>query len=120
MTKRQLQALTQKWYQKLKKSGFDDIEMPNGKWLKQYHNEYYQARYTPLEFQNKEEYFRKARHFLIEHAFESEKDRLVWQLHSEGLSLREITKKLKIKLKHHHVGDIIVRLRNIMLHGITD
>lgn len=116
MNKKQLKALQTKWYAKLKRDGFEDIEQTSDDkgYLKQYDNSYYMARYTPLEFGNKQEYYIKAQHFLVEHAFETEQEKQIWKLHSEGFSLREIAKIIK-KFKKDKVAAILTRLKEVML-----
>ncbi len=47
--------------------------------------------------ENKEEYYRMAGHFLHDHKFESTSDKIIWRLHSEGVSIVDIVYYLKSK-----------------------
>lgn len=107
------------WYKKLKDSGFEDLEEPrvgnNDKsyhWLKQWHNQYFQQRYTPSQFDAKQDYFILASRFLFEHKFENTLEKNIWKLHSEGEYIRETAKKLgTYKLK---VESTLKKLKKIM------
>ena len=116
MTQKQFKALQQKWYKKLEKSGFEDIEQTSDDrgFLKQNHNSYFKTRHTPLSFQNTQEYFLQCSHFLLEHDFNTEQARAIWKLHSEGYSRREIAKMLKIKW-WVTVHRVIVDIEKVML-----
>lgn len=82
------------WYQKLKESGFDDIEDPGGTHLKRWDSFYYQHHYTPLEFNSCQSYYYAAEHFLNSAAFKNSIDgrieKEIWTLHSQGRTLRSI------------------------------
>lgn len=96
---RQFKALKDSWYKKLKKSGFNDIETADGA-LKKSHTDLfsvYHADYGSIYLEAKEEYFRLARQLLHDYKFSTPQQKLVWQLHSEGLSIRTIIKVLKSK-----------------------
>lgn len=88
-----LKALQKIWYEKLKKSGFKDAERPDGR----FHlcASSLPSRYNSTFFAAREEYFRLAGQLLHEYPFESTSQMLVWRLHSEGLSIREIVKELR-------------------------
>lgn len=95
--------LRTQWYQKLKDSGFEDIEdthSPN-EYLNAWHSSYFQTRYDRDEFEEKREYYDRARSYLEEQMqtieyliFSKQIDRLIWELYSEGMSLRQIAKAL--------------------------
>lgn len=110
-----LSKLQKIWYKKLKDSGFSDIEKANGSIGR-----------TKLNLDNRnfdqieitQQYYSMARSFLIEHHFESELDKVIWEYHIEGISVRNIAKLLsstdmKIK-KKSTVNNIIRRLEQIM------
>ena len=90
--------LQKKWYEKLKKSGFEDAE--TGPYLKQYSSRLFETNQhkminnnnTELYYATKEQYYRIAGHFLHEHVFQDPIHKTIWQEHSEGLSVREIGK----------------------------
>ncbi len=83
-------ALNEKWKGKLEKSGFSDIERDEDSlenWSTQF------ARNIEYN-RSKEEYYRLAGHFLHSHAFASQRERRVWDLHANGTSIRKIAKIL--------------------------
>jgi hypothetical protein len=125
--------LQDEWYKKLKESGFEDAENSGGhisqkavladlvhtirRWNKGpdlSHNEAYGL--AIHQYQDKVEYYRIAGHFLYDHCFDTENERLIWSHHAEGDTTPEILKKLK---KHNislqEIRQTIVNLRKIML-----
>lgn len=91
------------WDKKLKKSGFEDIEQKDGN-LKQWstrrfwqniQNTHYEDR--KVSYDSEEEYYRMAGHFLHEYEFSSKREKLMWSLHAEGLTMIAIAKILKQK-----------------------
>lgn len=87
-------ALKKKWDKKLEKSGLENIEQDDGN-LKLWSSHFFKARFNATLFGAKEEYYRLAGQFLHEHVFEDHKTKLTWQLHSEGVSIRDIVIALK-------------------------
>lgn len=115
--------LLDKWYKKLKNSGFDDIENEDGR-LRTGANNNIENIQTVDSFENRQEYYRLVGHFLHEHQFKSAFDRIVWQLHGEGKSTREIVAHLKsknFKVYSDKVNKAILALRKAMkvLYGVT-
>lgn len=130
------------WYRKLAKSGFEDIETHDGKYLKHWDSQYFVNRkshlghrptmttprkererqgpeilpYTSAHFQSTQDYYYRAEHFLNEYKFSGSKWRthkMYWKLHVDGLSNREIAQKCG---RHHKtIGKIINALRKVML-----
>jgi hypothetical protein len=99
------------WDKKLKAFGFVDIEDTT------FNNPQSYTFKDPLMFKVTQEYFYLAGHFLNDYEFESEIDRIIWEYHSNGLSVREISatlKKVKIKLSKSAVGNKIKKLADIM------
>ena len=92
---REMLRLQKLWYKKLKDEGFCDIEamdkegsMDSPMMTQTMSGIAY--RYDP----SVEEYYRLARHFLYQGAFESDMAKHCWELHSEGTSYREIVRSL--------------------------
>lgn len=114
--KSDFKKLQAKWYKKLKSSGFHDIEEPDSprEMLKQWALELARPS-NALKFQEKRDYFLKATHFLNDYKFKSLKERKVWELHSDGLSLMQTAKK--VRLSKSWVGTIVLKLQRIMLSG---
>ncbi len=84
--------LKDKWYGKLEKSGFKDIE---------HDEDFLQNPSTPFGRadtaqynQSKEEYYRLAGHFLHDHKFTNDTEKRVWELHQSGVGTREIARRL--------------------------
>ena len=98
---KQFKNLRDRWYKKLKDSGFEDIEQDEDR-LKEYSTTRFTSgknnKLPPDQIKtlndSKEEYYRVAGHFLHEHEFNNEVDRFIWQKHAEGHSYRDITKML--------------------------
>ena len=129
MNKSQFKKLKDTWYKKLKKSGFVDIEKNEYGDLKEssaiFANTKASGVEKPLIYNTyKEEYYRLANQFLNEHAFETSRERAIWEYHANGMSIRDIVKTLKkvrIKAYKHGVWGIIVKLRILMKqkYGVT-
>ena len=92
-----LKQLQKEWYHILKEDGFKDIETfspsmePNdilakSKCIRDLNK---------LVEANNEEYYRQARGFLHEYSFKKPIHKLMWELHSEGVSNRLISKHLE-------------------------
>lgn len=111
--------LRAEWYQKLKDEGFKDIE--------HHHKDDYansvttQSRHFSDEVlrNSVQEYYNMAYHFLNEYKFENEKEKIIWEYYTEGLSYREIAKTLaalgmKHKIDKNSVWRIVYELEKIM------
>lgn len=98
MNRRQFVELQARWYNKLKREGFKDIESfaPNGQpydLMTTWPNK------PPELAQHHAEYYRAASHFLHEYRFKTKLDRAIWALYCEGYSCGEISVKTKRRLK---------------------
>lgn len=119
------QTLKKKWYAKLERLGFSDIETDDGM-LKSWdsrrflvNNKHYGNR--PATHQEKANYYYYANQFLHNYAFPKETHRLVWEEHSNGVSIDKITAKLKkarFKVSRGEVFKIIRHYKQIMLDGL--
>lgn len=88
---KQLQA---KWYSKLEKSGFKDIEHSEDL-LKNYDAHHIVRNYNRFATgESKIEYYTLAGHFLYDFVFKSKKDELIWKAHAEGSTIRATAKML--------------------------
>lgn len=113
----EFKKLQQQWYKKLEKSGFDEQEQADGN-LKKWSSYFKNTHSDPSKFWAKEEYFRLAGQFLWSNTWESKYDRLVWELHSDGLSNNAVMKALKAKRKPYQktvVSEIIKKYAAMML-----
>lgn len=81
---KEFQQMNRKWKKKLKASGFKDIERSEHQ-LRVYSYQVYDS-YDPAVA----DYYVKAEAFLLNHKFENEFDKIIWELHSQGQSVRKI------------------------------
>lgn len=114
-------ALQKHWDKKLADSGFEDAENRDGK-LKEWSKSTYARRtIADVSMESKQEYYRAAGQFLYSHRF-SAFERKVWELHSEGISMRHIVKTLKdkhsIETYKRQVHETIQKLVKIMMKKI--
>jgi hypothetical protein len=125
ITDPQFPALKAEWDKRLKDSGFEDVEDSRGN-LKSWSSSMYlagknnDASFEDVILQNqaKEQYYRLAGQFLFEHHFKNEQEKLIWKLHSEDTSIRDIVEILKKRGNHVYkrkVHEIINNLCDIML-----
>ena len=98
MTQKQLKALQAKWYKRLERSGFVDVESPLKEHcpLKHWDSIKFQAQYSPQAYLEKERYYQLAGQLLNEHKFKTARDKKVWAMHVEGRTYKEIAKKVKV------------------------
>ena len=112
------QQLRLKWYKKLAREGFVDIEQDEHN-LKAWESTLAKYRYTSKRFTSTEKYYQLAGQFLNSYKFETKKDRRVWELHSGGLSERKLAKKMRVSYGGN-INTVIKRLRKIMLTQYND
>lgn len=121
--KTELERLTEVWYAKLKTAKSE--EYPNGfKDIEIYKS--FGASDVPRsiklraawENQIVQDYYCMAQHFLNEYEFDSELEKVMWEYHTNGISIRNIVKLLKkARIRKHNrisVWKIVKRLENIM------
>jgi hypothetical protein len=116
-----LLKLIKEWDQKLKDSGFKDVESRDKKTgelrLTAWDSHYFQIRNTPEIFEIKQEYYYKANQFLSSYRFVSHTERHIWEMHSSGFGVRQIADDLKaagIKTNKDYVATIVTRLKKAM------
>ncbi len=109
---KEYKALQATWDAKLKKSGFVDIEQRDGN-LKRWDGDKIPRRLSNLKFQVQAEFYRSAGMFLHEHTFVTSSEKNVWALFAEGLTVRDISKKLKKSKWNIHTT--IQRLTKVMV-----
>ena len=122
MSKADLEKLKKKWYAKLKKLGFNDIEQDEDNlksWDSQrflINNRHYGNR--AANHQSRADYYYYAGHFLNNHKFEKEIHKVIWEEHTNGVSVRDISEKLNkdraYDVSHETVRSIIKHYREIM------
>ena len=128
---KKFKGLHKAWMRKLKDSGFKDIEdlRSNEERLKTWDSYYFPLRANEIE--TSREYYETAEHLLVTHEFDSEIERMVWALHCEGKSVREIEdeitaskayawfllaeeKTLREKLNKDRINSIIQRMQKFI------
>lgn len=115
---KEFKALLGKWNKKLEKEGFEDIETTDGRLKGISHADFFKAHYNRTTDQAKEEYYRYAGYFLYEHKFSSELERKIWELHIEGVGIREIVillKKRNYKVYKRKVHELLRPMVELLL-----
>ena len=86
------EALRDKWYGKLKKSGFKDIENCDTGLLNDWSLRF--SRTDAAANVGRTVYYREAGQFFYSFPFANKVDKRIWELHSEAISIRNIVKIL--------------------------
>ena len=119
MKSNDFKKLQQKWYQKLARSGFEDIEDTNSEreLLHTWDSLYFLSRYEVDQFHAKERYYQLANQFLEEHEFDTSWAKGIWACHCDGMSGREIIRVRGIRKRKSKdkVFSTIRMLEEIML-----
>lgn len=105
------------WYKKLKDSGFDDVEQDEER-LKNHSTNFFRNNFNETAYTANLNYYRLAGQFLHDHKFQSKKERLIWELHSEGHGRAKIVEYLKqrrFKTYAYQVQHTIERLTKEMI-----
>ena len=111
-------SLQRKWYEKLKKKGFIDIEktQKNKAFLTQYHSHYFFRHHQPEEIESTQAYYRMCYEFYWHyHGFKTKREKMIWWLHSEGHSNREIIEQTK--QTYYKIQNMIAQFKKIMQSG---
>lgn len=111
--------LQAKWEKKLEKSGLTNIEQADGN-LKDWHSFMFgRASNNAVHgFPAREQYYQMAGQFLYEFPFEDKTERRIWELHSEGVSILAIAKKITKEIGYTYkrkVHETLQRLTKEML-----
>lgn len=93
---KEFNRLKEKWYKKLEDSGYRDIEQDENH-LKEWDSYAFKSRYNKHLYASKETYFQLAGQFLHTFEFESKRHKVIWELHSNGMSITQIANALKSK-----------------------
>jgi hypothetical protein len=122
---KQFELLKKKWYAKLKRAGFVDIEQDEDSLTNWSSSRFLRGKNRNKALEDvmdynlsKQEYYRLVGHFLHDHKFENKVDKLIWELHSEAISYRKIVSKLKhkgIDTNTMRIFHAITRLKTIMI-----
>lgn len=108
---KKFEDLNKVWKDKLKESGFEDIEQDEDH-LKTWHSKRFKTRSAREYGKEKLEYYRRARQFLHEYSFKNEAEYKVWKMHSDGISLADID--LSLGGRHGKANYVVRKLRILM------
>ena len=106
-------SLKKIWYDKLAKSGFDDIEYNEEKFKHVSHGSYFGRTEVARNYYPKMEYYSMAGQFLHNHKFQSNLEKVIWEYHANGISIRNIIKllnKVRIYRKKDEIHAVIKAL----------
>lgn len=109
-----LKKLQDKWYSKLKKKGFEDIEQDETrlkKWSETYFTKGDLKQSNTIIINAKMDYYRMCRGFLESHVFKNKTEKRMFEMHTEGLGVRVIAVELKTyRRKVHEKIQELVRI----------
>ncbi len=110
-----LKKLQAKWYKRLKREGFVDIEDVNSEreMLKEWHSLYFLSRYDVQRFEAKKRYFELATQFLESHVFDTSREKAIWAQYAAGESVRTIAKSRRTS--EFKINKVIKPLEDLML-----
>lgn len=98
--KTDFEKLKDLWYEKLRKTGWKDIEQDEDN-LKRWETSSNKHR-RPGLWESTEAYYQMATNFLNDYTFSDNVEKIIWEYHSEGISIRDIVvllRKAKIRKK---------------------
>ena len=105
--------LNEKWKKKLEKSGFVDAEQDEDH-MKQWDSFNFSGRYNAELFNSKQKYYQLAGQFSYDHKFKNKRDKLIWELHSNGYTVRAIAAEIKKRnFKYNKVMTIFYIIRRL-------
>lgn len=110
--------LIKQWNERLRQSGFVDIERTDGSLKREAEHPFLTQKYenrqqrTALQIEAKAEYFYRAEQALTSFGFKSARDWVVWSMHARGLYVGEIGRALHFSKQLASL--IIVKLRKEM------
>lgn len=118
--------LKKEWYKHLENLGFKDIEEDysdsSKTCLKRWDSYYFTAKshgsHTIDLFTSKRDYYYYAHQFLNETEFETETVKKIWELHSNGISIRDISKHMletySVKMSRDRVWKVLKPLQELL------
>lgn len=117
-----LKRLQDEWDEKLKESGFIDIEQRNG-YLKDFDSVRFQKRNSPEKFLEKKQYFELASHLLEDHPFLTftltDVEIEIWDLHCQGYGAHKAIPQILSSrgrfMNKDYVNKIIQEIDSILL-----
>lgn len=117
MDKSDFKKLKAKWDNKLAKSGFEELETKSGD-LRNTTKSGGVIDKRRVTWEQQQEYYYLATHFLNDHEFKNKNEEIIWEYHSNGMSIRNIVETLnkvrKKKTDRQTVWEIVKALSNEM------
>lgn len=111
--KQTLREIEKLWYAKLAEDGFQDIEVisKNKRLLKEWDSNFFRNNFDETQYLATKAYYEEAWILLDEYEFENETHKEIWALHCEGITEREIAKKVTVYKKSmvHYVITLIAK-----------
>ena len=105
-----------KWYQKLKNSGFVDIESFNAT-CEPHDVMKFPFNSGGMDIEEEEEYYRVCRGFLHEFNFKNNRERKIWELHSEGTPYKKIARQ--VRTSYHKVFITVNEIKGYMIRDLN-
>lgn len=100
MDQKSLKKLTDKWYKKLARSGFNDVESTPD-YLKYWDSRKFQDKLTPAVFEAHQRYFELASQLLHDASvWETKQDKRIWEGHCQGHTLTVIAKRVSRSVEY--------------------
>lgn len=97
--------LQQQWYNKLKKKGFVDIEhdedhlkLSSERFVVRNSGAYANPTLTSAKF----EYYNNCRKFMSTYLFKNKREKEIFEMHTEGISIRDIATKTRLSRRKVH------------------
>lgn len=91
--KPEFKELQKVWYEKLADQDFKDIEA--GNFLKEWDSNFFRNNFNQIKYDCTVQYYKKGRELLLTYPFENPHQRQIWELHCDGLTIREIARQVK-------------------------
>lgn len=108
----EFKSLNKQWKKKLKASGFKDVELSEDELSR------YSYQLTQAYREGTADYYLKASDFLQTHTFKDKTDRLIWSLHAEGQSCRQISAVLAKRTAHPSLNKSRIHARLCAIESI--
>lgn len=98
LNSKKFKELKTKWYKKLEKSGFNDIEQANGN-LKDFHSFRFKSKKIKNVFFETQRYYELASQLLHTYPFPDRTSKKIWKLHASGESNLAISDLMKVSYR---------------------
>ena len=95
---KKFKQLQDKWYKKAEKSGFEEQEDVNSsrELMKEWHSSHFMKDIVVDKYEDQQRFFELARQLLHIYPFRTNKDRRIWELFSDGIMIRGISREVHL------------------------